>query len=157
MEIIESTFSNPHKSCCTVRASIWEGCGLVFIQESSGFCIFSKITVSNRLKQTYLIHALIPGKAMHSWFLASHWQFWSVAQLLQLVFLLQTYEWISLGHASYSVTAPYRQINTKGKSTIQVMRHWLLREKNSENSFLKVHSQPNNIHINIHTKMSWGI
>lgn len=50
----------------------------------------------------------IPGRVVHSWFLVSHWQFWSVAQLLQLVFLLHTKDGLSFGHASYSIIPPCR-------------------------------------------------
>lgn len=35
-------------------------------------------------------HPQLPGREMHSWLRGSHWQFWSTAQLLQLVFLLHT-------------------------------------------------------------------
>lgn len=57
--------------------------------------------------KSFLSWQWLPGSEMHSWLRGSHWQFWSTAQLLQLVFLLHTYDGLSLGQTSNSPMAPW--------------------------------------------------
>ncbi|MEQ2187485.1 hypothetical protein GOODEAATRI_005122 [Goodea atripinnis] len=85
--MICSSFRTKSTFFCVVRearTALW------FLQASLALSYDSLVVLNFR--QEFPTRSELPGSEMHSWLRLSHWQFWSTEQLLQLVFLLQTYE-----------------------------------------------------------------